>query len=193
MDYDGESVVNVIDEVLVPLSVSESLYKQVSAFNTLSSLIRLVGLVDALDTSEGPLTLLAPNDAAFAKVGNLANFSNDEIKQVLMNHVFAANIYVSDLDMSKTTPNLISSSWSVTQSGNNTYVDGALILSGDNLASNGVFHVIDTVLVGSVKATGATPAAAVQGSVSGASNGFSNPSLALILSLSALLLACYIR
>lgn len=184
---------NVIDEVLVPLSVSESLYKQVSAFNTLSSLIRLVGLVDALDTSEGPLTLLAPNDAAFAKVGNLANFSNDEIKQVLMNHVFAANIYVSDLDMSKTTPNLISNSWSVTQSGNNTYVDGALILSGDNLASNGVFHVINTVLVGSVKATGATPAAAVQGSVSGASTGFSSPSLALILSLAALALSCYIR
>jgi hypothetical protein len=158
-------VVDIIDEVLLPPSIVEPIYQQVAAeFVTLTSLIQLTGLVDALNTTEGPLTLLVPNDVAFAKVGNLANYSNDEIQQILMNHLFDANIYESDLlvvnnksSSSNDVANLITKTWAVTVSGNNTYVGGALILNPDNLAANGVFHVIDHVLVGSVQATGATP------------------------------------
>ncbi|MDJ0753430.1 MAG: fasciclin domain-containing protein [Ardenticatenaceae bacterium] len=124
-------------------------------FDTLVTAVTAAGLADTL-SGEGPFTVFAPTDAAFAKLpaGTLNSLlaDTDALTEVLLYHVVSGDI---GSDIAK---NVAASSGSVAtvsgQSAQIKFFDGSLyldddskVVSADILASNGKIHVIDTVLI----------------------------------------------
>ncbi len=119
------------------------------SFTTLVKAVQAAGLVDTLK-SEGPFTVFAPTDEAFAKLpaGTLEGLLADteKLKQVLLYHVVAGKVMASDvggLSEAKTVQGgtlPIDTSYGVK-------IGGAKVVKTDIETSNGVIHVIDTVLV----------------------------------------------
>ena len=122
-------------------------------FKTLAAALEAAGLVDALKGT-GPFTVFAPTDEAFAKlpagtVESLLKPENKEkLKAILLYHVVAGNVtakHVMKLN-GQTVKTLEGSSIKVSTM-HGVRVDGASVTKTDIQASNGVIHVIDTVLM----------------------------------------------
>ena len=118
-------------------------------FSTLLAAVKQAGLVDALK-GKGPFTLFAPTDEAFAKIPESklqALLSNKEaLISVLTYHVVPANVssgQVINLTSAKT---LQGQSISIDTT-NGVKVDNANVIKTDIVASNGVIHVIDEVIM----------------------------------------------
>ena len=119
-------------------------------FNTLASLLTKAGLVETLSTS-GPYTVFAPTDAAFAKVpkATLDALAENpaQLKSVLLYHVVLGRVTAMDvvkLDSAKT---LEGRSLPISVAGTSVKVGTATVVTPDVTASNGVIHVIDSVLI----------------------------------------------
>jgi uncharacterized surface protein with fasciclin (FAS1) repeats len=122
-------------------------------FKTLAAALEAAGLIDAL-TGEGPFTVFAPTDEAFAKlpagtVESLLKPENKEkLKSILLRHVVSGNVSAKQVMKlnGRTVKTLEGSSIKVSTM-NGVTVDDARVTKADIQASNGVIHVIDTVLV----------------------------------------------
>jgi uncharacterized surface protein with fasciclin (FAS1) repeats len=119
-------------------------------FTTLASLLTKAGLVDTLSTG-GPFTVFAPTDAAFAKVPKatldaLAK-SPDKLKSVLLYHVVPGRVTAADVVKLSSAKTLEGRSLSIKVADGSVYVDNARVTTPDVMASNGVIHVIDSVLI----------------------------------------------
>jgi len=118
-------------------------------FSTLLTAVKQAGLVDALK-GEGPYTLFAPTDEAFAKIpqDQLQALLKDKkmLTSVLTYHVVADNIPSSDVVKLKQAKTLQGQSISINAS-NGVKVDNANVIMTDIVASNGVIHVIDSVIM----------------------------------------------
>ena len=118
-------------------------------FTTLLTAVKQAGLVDALK-GEGPYTLFAPTDEAFAKIpqSQLQALLNDKkmLTSVLTYHVVADNIPSSEVVKLKQAKTLQGQSISINAS-NGVKVDNANVIMTDIVASNGVIHVIDSVIM----------------------------------------------
>ena len=121
-------------------------------FNTLIAAAKAAGLVEALK-GEGPITVFAPTDDAFAKLpkGTIENLLKPEnkskLKSILLYHVVAGEVMAETavtLDSAKT---LQGSSFSINLEGKTLKVDGASVTKADIKASNGVIHIIDSVIL----------------------------------------------
>src|SRR5690349_10132048 len=119
-------------------------------FTTLASLLTKAGLVDTLSNG-GPFTVFAPTDAAFAKVPKAtldALAANPaQLKSVLLYHVVPGRVTAADvvkLDSAKT---LEGRSLAINVRDSSVFIDGAKVTTPDVTASNGVIHVIDSVLI----------------------------------------------
>jgi len=141
-------VIHVIDTVILPLNIPETA-KQAGKFSTLLKAVEAAGLVEAL-SGEGPLTLFAPTDEAFAKLpaGTLDALLADKAKltAVLTYHVASGKLTADKVAAMKTIPSLQGSPIPVDAS-TGVKVDGASVVMADVLAANGVIHVIDTVIL----------------------------------------------
>lgn len=119
-------------------------------FKTLVTLVKRAGLVGAL-SGKGPLTLFAPTDAAFAKLGKstLAALEKDKskLRAVLLYHVVAGRLTAAKVAAAGSLKTLNGQSLSVHASGGTVTVGGARVIEANVPASNGVIHVIDKVLV----------------------------------------------
>ena len=121
-------------------------------FKTLAAALEAAGLIDAL-TGEGPFTVFAPTDEAFAKlpagtVESLLKPENKEkLKSILLYHVVPGNITAKQVMKlnGRTVKTLEGRSIKVSTM-NGVTVDDARVTKTDIQASNGVIHVIDTVL-----------------------------------------------
>jgi len=118
-------------------------------FKTLAAALQAAGLVDTLK-GQGPFTVFAPTDAAFAKIpkADLDALIKDKAKltKVLTYHVVAGKVLASDvakLSQAKTVEG--QSVKFDTSSG--VKVDGASVVKADIQCSNGVIHVIDSVIL----------------------------------------------
>jgi uncharacterized surface protein with fasciclin (FAS1) repeats len=119
------------------------------SFNTLVTAIKAAGLVDTLK-GDGPFTVFAPTDEAFKKIpeDQLAALLKDKtaLTKVLTYHVVPGKVMAADvvtLDSAKTVEGQ-----SVTISnGDGVKVDNANVVKTDIVASNGVIHVIDEVIM----------------------------------------------
>ena len=122
------------------------------SFHTLTTALAKAGLVEALE-GPGPFTVFAPTDAAFAQLpsgavdGLLAN--KEKLASVLTFHVISGKVLADDVikangAMPKT---LNGEPLDIRVRGGKVYVNGAQVITADILASNGVIHVIDKVLV----------------------------------------------
>lgn len=120
-------------------------------FKTLVAAVKAAGLVDTLNGA-GPFTVFAPTDEAFAKLpaGTVEDLLKPENKEklvgILTYHVLSGKVLAADVKTSSpATVNgkevaIVAGSYGVT-------VGGAKVTATDIAASNGVIHVIDTVLL----------------------------------------------
>ena len=121
------------------------------SFNTLAAALTAAGLVETLK-GEGPFTVFAPTDAAFAALpaGTVEDLlrpeNKDKLVAVLTYHVVAGKVMSSDLTEGMTAPTVQGSDITVTLEGG-PKVNGAVISAADIVASNGVIHVIDSVIL----------------------------------------------
>jgi uncharacterized surface protein with fasciclin (FAS1) repeats len=121
-------------------------------FNTLVAAVKAAGLVDTLK-GPGPFTVFAPTDEAFAKLPprtleNLLKPENKEqLRKILTYHVVAGQVTAKEvvkLDSAKT---LEGGSVTIHAGSGGVMINNANVTKSDIAASNGIIHVIDTVLL----------------------------------------------
>jgi uncharacterized surface protein with fasciclin (FAS1) repeats len=119
------------------------------SFETLVTAVKAAGLVDVL-SGEGPFTVFAPTDEAFAKLpdGTLEALLADKEKltAILTYHVVPGKVTAKDVMKLKSAKTVQGKELTIDTS-NGVKVDGATVIKADVAASNGVIHVIDTVLI----------------------------------------------
>jgi uncharacterized surface protein with fasciclin (FAS1) repeats len=119
-------------------------------FTTLAKLLTRAGLVGALE-QPGPYTVFAPTDAAFAKVPkktlNALLAHKAKLKAVLLYHVVAGNVPSSDVVMLQSAKTLNGQSVRIRVAGGNVFVNQSKVTKADVMATNGVIHVINRVLI----------------------------------------------
>jgi uncharacterized surface protein with fasciclin (FAS1) repeats len=121
------------------------------SFKTLVAAVKAAGLADTL-SGPGPFTVFAPTDDAFAKlpagtVDSLLQPQNkDKLRAILLYHVVAGKVLSSDLK-SGTVKTVGGGDLTIDLSGSAPKVNDATVIKADVPASNGVIHVIDTVLL----------------------------------------------
>lgn len=119
------------------------------SFKTLVAAVQAAGLVDTLK-GPGPFTVFAPTDAAFAKIpkAQLDALLADKAKlaAVLTYHVVPGTVMAKDVKAGDAaTAN--GKSLRITTTGGNVMVDQSKVIKTDIVATNGVIHVIDTVML----------------------------------------------
>ncbi|MBC7779272.1 MAG: fasciclin domain-containing protein [Proteobacteria bacterium] len=118
------------------------------SFKTLVSLIKQAGLVDTLK-GKGPFTVFAPTDEAFAKVpkATLDGLAKDKEKlaAVLTYHVVPGRVLAKDVKAGGV--KTVNGQDVRLDTAGGVTVNGAKVISADVMASNGVIHVIDSVIL----------------------------------------------
>ncbi|HEY9144273.1 MAG TPA: fasciclin domain-containing protein [Arenimonas sp.] len=121
-------------------------------FETLVAAVKAAGLVETL-SGEGPFTVFAPTDDAFAKLpaGTLESLLKPENKaqlvSILTYHVVAGKVKAADVVKLDSATTVNGQAADIEVTGNTVRVDGATVTATDIKASNGVIHVIDTVII----------------------------------------------
>lgn len=150
----NNGVIHGVDSVLTPTSVTSNIVDLGVAdenFSTLVAAVTAAGLVDAL-SGEGPFTLFAPTNDAFnalpeGTLDSLLEPENvDQLKDILLYHVVAANAHSAGLS-SGSVETLNGASVDVAVSDGGVTVGDANVISPDVIASNGIIHVIDAVIL----------------------------------------------
>jgi len=146
-------VIHVIDSVILP--ASDNIVETAGSagtFNTLLAAATAAGLADALQ-GEGPFTVFAPTDDAFAKlpagtVESLLEPANlHQLADILKYHVVPGRVYAVDAVTAGRGESLLGQELQFDIRGGALYVDNARIVATDIDASNGVIHVIDRVML----------------------------------------------
>lgn len=119
------------------------------SFKTLVAAVQAAGLVDALK-ADGPFTVFAPSDAAFAKLpeGTVEALLKDipTLKSILLYHVVSGKVMAADVTKLQSAKSLFGQDIAI-ESGGGVRVAGANVVTADIEASNGVIHVVDTVMM----------------------------------------------
>ena len=123
-------------------------------FSTLLAALKAAGLDKTL-AGKGPFTVFAPTNAAFAKVPKAALDAllknKAQLTKVLTYHVVPGSVTAAQVTKLKTAKTVEGSSVKITVMGSNVMIDKAKVTKTDIKASNGVIHVIDTVLMPAMK------------------------------------------
>jgi uncharacterized surface protein with fasciclin (FAS1) repeats len=119
-------------------------------FKTLAKLLTRAGLAGAL-TQPGPYTVFAPTDAAFKKVPkktlNALLKNKAKLKAVLLYHVVSGKVTAADVVKLTSAKTLNGKSVRIRVSGSNVFVNSAKVTTPDVMATNGVIHVVNRVLI----------------------------------------------
>ena len=147
-------VVHVIDAVLVPVEDTTTVVDIIVGSPnhiTLAAAVGAAGLVETL-SGDGPFTVFAPTDAAFALLpeGLVATLLEDptgQLTTILTHHVYAGSALSTDLYDGMMVPTIAGGELEVTIDSTGVYIDNAMVTVADIETSNGVVHVIDAVLI----------------------------------------------
>ena len=140
------AAVQAADKDIVDTAVSAGQFK------TLAAALGAAGLVDTLKGA-GPFTVFAPTDDAFAKLpaGTVENLlkpeNKDQLTAILTYHVVPGSVMASDVVKLKSAKTVNGKSVDVAVDGSSVKIDEANVTKTDIAASNGVIHVIDTVMI----------------------------------------------
>lgn len=119
-------------------------------FKTLATALKAAGLIEVLK-GKGPFTVFAPTDEAFAKLpaGTVESLLKDKEKltKILLYHVVPGNVTAKDVVKLKSAKTVQGSSVKINAKGGKVMVDKANVIKTDILATNGVIHVIDSVII----------------------------------------------
>jgi len=122
------------------------------SFKTLVAAVTAAGLVDTLK-GPGPFTVFAPTDEAFAKlpkaaVDDLLKPENKEkLKAILTYHVVSGKVMAEQAKGLKSAKTVQGKELTISAEGGTVTIDGAKVIKADIECSNGVIHVIDTVVM----------------------------------------------
>ena len=122
------------------------------SFKTLVAAVQAAGLVSTLK-GEGPLTVFAPTDEAFAKLpeGTVENLlkpeNRDKLTAILTYHVVPGKVTADQVVGLSSAKTANGQSLSINASDGKVMVDNANVIKTDIMASNGVIHVIDAVVI----------------------------------------------
>ena len=162
----SNGVIHVINRVLVPVTETTTLapvqniveiaVSMPATFSTLVSAVETANLVDTL-SSPGPFTVFAPTNAAFDLLGQRTMsslvFNPDQLADILKYHIVAGRVLVSDLSNGQVMTTVNGATLTVRIRGGTVQIlntDGTTttaVAQADVMASNGVIHAIDRVLV----------------------------------------------
>ena len=154
----SNGVIHVIDTVLLPPAeeAKQTIVDIAVAdgrFTTLVAALQAAGLVETL-SGEGPFTVFAPTDDAFAKlpagtVESLLKPENlEQLKNILLYHVVSGKVLAADVVGLTSAPTVLGQDVTITVKDGNVYLnDTVQVIITDIEASNGVIHVIDAVLL----------------------------------------------
>lgn len=146
----SNGVIHAIDTVLLPRAFGPTVGDLIDSdpqddLSSLASSVESMGLRDALD-QEGPITVFAPTNAAFDEASEvLATTDDDRTTAVLAYHVVPGEFPSSDLSIGQELTTVQGETIVITEGV--TLNDDASVVEADLLASNGVVHKIDRVLV----------------------------------------------
>jgi uncharacterized surface protein with fasciclin (FAS1) repeats len=119
-------------------------------FKTLVALVKQAGLAGAL-SGPGPLTVFAPTDAAFAKVPKATlvalGKNKAQLKAVLLYHVVRGKVTAAQASRLTSAKTVEGAALPIRLSGTKLYVGDALVTKANVMASNGIIHVINKVLI----------------------------------------------
>jgi uncharacterized surface protein with fasciclin (FAS1) repeats len=119
-------------------------------FSTLVTALKAANLVSALE-GDGPFTVFAPTNAAFAKVdpnGLTALLADTEkLTKVLTYHVVSGKVMASDVINLTSAKTLEGSELAIAVKDGTVHIGGATVVAADVVCDNGVIHVIDAVLM----------------------------------------------
>ena len=119
-------------------------------FSTLVTALKAAGLVETL-SGKGPFTVFAPTNAAFAKIpkADLDKLLADKaaLTKVLTYHVVAGKVTAAQVMKLKMAKTVQGSDLNVMVMGKTVEINGAKVIKANIRASNGIIHVIDTVLM----------------------------------------------
>jgi uncharacterized surface protein with fasciclin (FAS1) repeats len=120
------------------------------SFKTLAAALQAAGLVDALK-GDGPFTVFAPTDEAFAKLpaGTVEALLQDKAKltAILTYHVVAGAVPASEVVKLNSATTLNGANVKITTMDGKVMVNNAHVVKADIKATNGIIHVIDTVIL----------------------------------------------
>jgi uncharacterized surface protein with fasciclin (FAS1) repeats len=122
------------------------------SFNTLAAALKAGGLVDTLK-GEGPFTVFAPTDEAFSKLpaGTLENLlkpeNKEQLKSILTYHVVSGKVKSKDVAGMTSAKTVNGAELPIKVEGDKVRIGSATVTKADVKASNGIIHVIDTVLI----------------------------------------------
>jgi len=154
----SNGVVHMIDTVLMPPgNLLEELFANLDRFATIYSVLSMFeDLVTALEM-DGPYTVFAPTDSAFKTIAAIIpTLTEEQIYTLCLHHVVDGNVASFDLEVGAEVTMLSGQNVTIgTGERTNVYgevvtrvtVDGKFIIDYNNMASNGVFHIIEEVLI----------------------------------------------
>ncbi len=151
--FASNGVIHVIDAVLLPASddiVTTAV--KAGSFSTLAAALKAAGLIDTLK-GEGPFTVFAPTDTAFARLpaGTVESLlepeNREKLAAILTYHVVPGRVYAEDALAAKKAGTVGGPPLRFASKGGAVRVNGATVVLADLDASNGVIHVIDSVLL----------------------------------------------
>ncbi len=168
----ANGVIHVIDAVLLPPAGDEAMEEGMTEdemaedgptsstivdiavadgrFETLVTALTAADLVETLQ-GEGPFTVFAPTDEAFAALpeGTVEGLLEDvpALTDVLLYHVVPGKVMAADVVGLDSAETVQGTSLTVTAEGEQVMINGAQVVTADIEAANGVIHVIDTVLI----------------------------------------------
>ena len=134
-----------------PQTITETAARQ-GSFNTLVKALKAADLVGTLD-GKGPFTVFAPTDEAFAKLpeGTLENLLKPEnkaqLQAILTYHVVAGRVFAKDVSNMHSATTVNGKHIEIRNAAGAVMVDDAKVVQADIPCSNGVIHVIDSVLL----------------------------------------------
>lgn len=142
-------VIHVIDTVLLPPGDIVDVALSDGRFATLAGALQVTDMIEAL-VSEGPYTVFAPSDEAFEKLpeGTVETLLADipVLTNVLLYHVVSGELTKADLMQLDSVTTLSGGTIIISATDDTVMVNGAQVIETDIQCTNGVIHIIDTVM-----------------------------------------------
>lgn len=151
--HTSNGVIHVIDSVILPEDKNiVELAVEAGSFKTLVAAVQAAGLAETL-SGEGPFTVFAPSDEAFAKLpeGTVENLlkpeNKDQLAAVLTYHVVPGKVMAADVVKLKSAKTVNGKDVAIAVADGTVKLNDANVVATDIESSNGVIHIIDSVIL----------------------------------------------
>lgn len=150
--HTSNGIIHVIDAVILPETKTiPQVAESAGSFGTLLAAVKAAGLAETL-MGEGPFTVFAPTDEAFAALGSTVNDllkpeNRQKLTDILTYHVVPGRVYASDVVELSKAKTVNGDKVKIKVKDGAVKIDNATVVQTDIEAANGVIHVIDGVLI----------------------------------------------